>query len=424
MTAFSQPERRALERLQIPKPESHPDADLLTAFAEHSLTARENEQVLAHLATCSDCRDTVALAGSQLVEPVPEPARKRGIWEMPLFHWGAVAATAVVVVFAVSLGLNRKVAPPQSSKAVFNEQLPASQADKVLAEPQNKPDANLDRQAAPATTTKRAVHLQEQVRYEKLPNPQESKEKGQSPATAAAGAPLVAKTAPPPPPPSPVLGGPVARDTNTALASKDGRTDLKQAPAAKKAEQQNAPSSTSANAYMADETLSVTTQSPAVSQMNSGGVTPSNEAEATTSMMAKRAPESVRAKVKNDKALFHEISPIKSSTTGTEWQITNEGMLQRSYNFGGTWENMMPDRQFRAVAVVRDHVWAGGDNGALYFSSDNGRNWSPMPVRSTTGDASGSIIRLRFDDLQNGSLNTSTGETWKTNDGGQTWHKE
>jgi len=67
MNAFSQPERRGLERLQVPTPDSHPDPDLLTAFAEHSLTAREKEQVLGHLATCALCRDTVALAGSPLV---------------------------------------------------------------------------------------------------------------------------------------------------------------------------------------------------------------------------------------------------------------------------------------------------------------------------------------------------------------------
>src|ERR1700758_4293891 len=104
MTGFSQPERRGLERLQVAKPESHPDADLLTAFSEQSLTPREQEQVLGHLATCATCREVVAVAGSQLVEPVPEPVRKRALWEMPLFHWGAVAATAVVVVAAVSLG--------------------------------------------------------------------------------------------------------------------------------------------------------------------------------------------------------------------------------------------------------------------------------------------------------------------------------
>ena len=40
----------------------HPDPDLLTAFAEKSLTERERTQVLQHLGQCADCRQVVALA--------------------------------------------------------------------------------------------------------------------------------------------------------------------------------------------------------------------------------------------------------------------------------------------------------------------------------------------------------------------------
>jgi photosystem II stability/assembly factor-like uncharacterized protein len=85
---------------------------------------------------------------------------------------------------------------------------------------------------------------------------------------------------------------------------------------------------------------------------------------------------------------------------------------------------MLSDHQFRAVAVVRDHVWAGGDNGMLFFSSDNGRSWTPLTVHDDKGSAAGSIARLRFSDSDNGALDTSTGETWSTNDGGKSWHKQ
>src|ERR1700729_3274385 len=40
----------------------HPEADVLTAFAEQGLSAPEREGVLQHLALCGDCRDVVALA--------------------------------------------------------------------------------------------------------------------------------------------------------------------------------------------------------------------------------------------------------------------------------------------------------------------------------------------------------------------------
>jgi photosystem II stability/assembly factor-like uncharacterized protein len=123
-------------------------------------------------------------------------------------------------------------------------------------------------------------------------------------------------------------------------------------------------------------------------------------------------------------ALFHEVRPIESVITGTEWQITREGELQRSFSRGNFWEAMLKGRQFRSVAVVADHIWAGGDDGALYFSSDNGRNWNPMPVHDANVSVTGNIVRLRFADAQNGSLDTSSGETWNTNDSGQSWHKQ
>ncbi len=49
------PEREAMER-------AHPEADVLTAFAEQALSAAERESVLQHLTLCGDCRDVIALA--------------------------------------------------------------------------------------------------------------------------------------------------------------------------------------------------------------------------------------------------------------------------------------------------------------------------------------------------------------------------
>ena len=41
---------------------AHPDADLLTAFAERALSTKERESVLEHLAVCGNCREALALA--------------------------------------------------------------------------------------------------------------------------------------------------------------------------------------------------------------------------------------------------------------------------------------------------------------------------------------------------------------------------
>jgi len=79
--------------------ESHPDADLLTAFAEHAITGAERASVVEHLASCGDCRDVVALA-LPATETVVIPAT-RSAWagglSLPVLRWGVVAAGLLAV---------------------------------------------------------------------------------------------------------------------------------------------------------------------------------------------------------------------------------------------------------------------------------------------------------------------------------------
>src|SRR5208337_1413786 len=51
----------ALPDAALPASE-HPDADLLTAFAEQTLSAAERDSMLEHMALCGDCREVIALA--------------------------------------------------------------------------------------------------------------------------------------------------------------------------------------------------------------------------------------------------------------------------------------------------------------------------------------------------------------------------
>jgi hypothetical protein len=92
------------ERLQAAKPaDAHPDADLLTAFAEKSLPEAERAVVFGHLARCGDCREIVALAlpATEIVDSVP--ARTRNAWfTWPVLRWGVVAAGVVIIA---SLGI-------------------------------------------------------------------------------------------------------------------------------------------------------------------------------------------------------------------------------------------------------------------------------------------------------------------------------
>jgi len=79
---------------------SHPDADLLTAFAEQSLPGGERARVVEHLARCSDCREVVALAlPAEEIAAAPAPVGSSGIgWlSWPILRWGALAAGILAV---------------------------------------------------------------------------------------------------------------------------------------------------------------------------------------------------------------------------------------------------------------------------------------------------------------------------------------
>src|SRR6204780_2867541 len=78
----------------------HPDADLLTAFAEQSLAEPERVRVMDHLARCSDCREVLALAlpamelvavAASAADASTTPARSRW-FPWPVLRWGVAAA--------------------------------------------------------------------------------------------------------------------------------------------------------------------------------------------------------------------------------------------------------------------------------------------------------------------------------------------
>jgi hypothetical protein len=88
------------------QPGHHPDADLLSAFAEHALPAHEHQQTLAHLAICPDCRALVYLAQETETEQ-PHPAGPSSPWFASWFSgWNLalpVAALAGLALLTIHL---------------------------------------------------------------------------------------------------------------------------------------------------------------------------------------------------------------------------------------------------------------------------------------------------------------------------------
>jgi hypothetical protein len=84
----------------------HSDFDQLTAFGEGKLLPREREQVLAHLASCAECRQLLSAATSAREIPVaeskpflmPRPSRPPLKSWLP---WVSIAATVLIAASAV-----------------------------------------------------------------------------------------------------------------------------------------------------------------------------------------------------------------------------------------------------------------------------------------------------------------------------------
>lgn len=116
----------------------HPDADLLTAYAEQILTSSERSQVLEHLAACRQCRDVVSLALEPVaVEKAPVlVATPRRRW----FLTPQFALVAAVAAMAVGVGIVMRLQPSQpatfqEAKAVPPTAVNSGSADSSPAQP-------------------------------------------------------------------------------------------------------------------------------------------------------------------------------------------------------------------------------------------------------------------------------------------------
>src|SRR5437868_5664413 len=77
--------------------DGHPDANLLSAFAENALIQREREAVAAHLAWCADCRECLATALTP-VAAASEPVRGR---LAPRLWWSVAVTAAACCVLSI-----------------------------------------------------------------------------------------------------------------------------------------------------------------------------------------------------------------------------------------------------------------------------------------------------------------------------------
>jgi hypothetical protein len=325
-------------RLQRSAPataESHPDADLLTAFAERTLATRERDQVLEHLARCGNCRDVVALAlpASEAVVPsIAASAARTGWLSLPVLRWGVVAAG---VVLLTSVGILQYRQRNQEKTLVASSLTSREQsADSATQSPAPTPPAAASQPAPQAGMGKQT----EMTKKSPAPVPAPSRAQGASTVNKPAAPHTIFR--PEPIHRSTSAGAFHGNAAGSAFGSGSGyRSNAAPAAAAKQnpipraAQGAPAPSATT-TVEVSGEAPLVEAETTAQNQIQSG---PIQDAAEPADHVGKAKSAPAQASQAMAPAPLLRTEPVLKGPAAPRWTISANGALQRSLDGGATW---------------------------------------------------------------------------------------
>jgi hypothetical protein len=394
------------DRLRAALPEAgslgaaHPDANMLTAFAEQALPAVESDGVLNHLALCQDCREILILAlpaaddaASSRIAAHTESDRAARIstkkhersWltmlTRPSMRWAALAAGVVVAasVLLVHPGkLNQPILPSVNQQAAGTTAAPAS----------SSPIASLSADRAVSRT---------EVVDDTRPSSGLLLSKKQSPSKA--------KT---------------ERDLRSFYQAKSGMLP---------ADNQRTPG-------LADRSpsASLVTGSTATVAVASAEGSPMARNAAAAIERAKPAAQPTEANELQTSQVVTGLSSARADAPASptfgrniSWTIL-AGTLQRSSDNGQNWQNALHvDHPLLCYASDDQDVWAGGQAGTIFHSVDGGVTWVHVMPSVKDQILSSDISRIEILGNVEGTetivVSTSNNERWTSVDSGNTWRK-
>jgi hypothetical protein len=418
----------------------HPDANLLAAFVEKTLTEKERTQVLNHLVQCAECREVAAFSlppETAAAEPARVAVGRR--WSPWLvLRWGAMAAVlgALTIVVVLHPGMwkgpqeiSKKtpppapvgnitsapqtvslspLAPPPPEPARARAQLETRESAGELAATNKAPGQRQDlalndhvarAQAKEQVTVMASTRPPATVRAENVPSVNATQEEGRG------GNAVTTEALPgPPPPPAPAA---------VTMAASEDKTKAGAEPQAGPA------------------VLRTKAQSVAVTGGSAGGFGGGISAGATTAKPASRmtSDASVRALAKTPMGAMQASRKdigFAASPPAALWSVSSDGQVQRSTDGGKTFEQIpvAHDIKFRAIAALGNDVWTGGAGGALYHSVDGGATWTRVALSFGGITVTETLAGIQLHDPQHLTVTTSSGSQWVSEDGGQNWRQK
>ena len=456
------------DRLRASQAGDHPDANLLTAFAEQVLPDRERSQVLEHVARCADCRHVLALATPPMASTtVPGHkdsalARKGSRFGWPMLRWGALAACVVIVGTSVfvrhDLRRSQTVAymkldagsqtaqnavprpPAISENAVSNlitkeEKQEPERARK--AEHDNKSAFAAAKPVAPAPSAPASALVDYGTRAKDLGSRADSDALSNhdlSPKGAAAGSVSgTLRAGPLPAAQQPVPGKDEGLTRPTATPPLVGRnvvnaTNGSAPPQASQPVQISGASETVEVQSGAEQAETSTMQySPKKEAPGKAKGAAGDSSVVTLPASATNFEDKTLTAAAETRASRLESELARGAfASSSRWTISSVGQLQHSVDSGKTWQpvTVAEKATFRALSANGPDLWVGGPAGLLYHSSDAGGHWTQIKPVDDSATLTSDVATIEFTDRQHGKLTTSTGEIWITADAGQTWRKQ
>jgi len=416
-----------------PAAELHPSPDLLNGYVEQSLNSTENTKVLTHLSSCADCREVVFLASGAAeeemqpellvaaqtgptLEPVPaatasthpRPAetakpqpRNWWKWATPLAALVIVGSTALIErdriaeLFSLpstemaNVGGTMKVAPAMPATQPQALSLSPKQARKVAAD-RSANDVKLQARVDQSKMAKPAAKAQAGAKEDALRRKMSEAQIASNLQNAGANATAIPPSKPTPLPPSPSASTAVEVTSAAPLVQADN-ADL------------------------------------AANGVNSAAPNGGNDLTYSAPATIKPQPLAKSSLVANDQAAagVTTMQLTRHQAANPHWRIGRDGQLERSTGTG-TWAQKLDSEgiTFHAVTTVGSEVWAGGNGGALFHSSDGGDHFNKVVLSANGLNESGAIVSIHFDTAQQGSVTSDSGATWATTDGGQSWSRQ
>jgi len=441
---------RPLEDQAAPE-RAHPDADLLTAFAEQALSATERDGVLEHLALCRDCREVIALAlpvadivaapiatETEAVRAVPIAAKSKRnfltVFAWPSLRWAALAAGVAVVASLLLMhpgklnqatlsSVDRQVAttaPPASAPQIAPSSVPASS---IAPSPMGQSAISARTNEA---RPKSEMRLSKKLNAGEAVTPLHQAQRGTLLAENKSSGQGIGRAAAP-------SAGAAAFEAPTSRQA-TGTVEVSGAAAAAEV----APS--------ADDTLMARNETPAIERAKpplqepappGEGMKVNEQQNTQAAVLPGLTRPQARAMVSSAKLAPPVIQPLAHRVT---WVITG-GVLQRSLDSGQSWQDALrADHPLLCYASHGENVWAGGLAGTLFHSPDGGVTWvqvqPSIKAQQLSSDVTHIDVRAGVRDNVRGDVNggirgpveivlsTSNSEIWSSADGGKTWEKK